>query len=146
MGLDVPWSPIRGAKGGLDEGWFPHRNLMFLSLALHVAEIRRAEFITAGYAKSDGIVFSDATPEFLGLFVEIAKLSSGRSAHTRGIDVLMPLVEKDEFYQAELTRDPALADLIAATWSCWRDTAEPCGTCAACRERAYYFRAERAEP
>ena len=42
IGLDLPWHPLRGETGGLNEGWFPHRNLMFLGLALHVAEIRGA--------------------------------------------------------------------------------------------------------
>src|SRR4249919_1124381 len=42
IGLDLPWHPLRGETGGLNEGWFPHRNLMFLGIALHVAEIRGA--------------------------------------------------------------------------------------------------------
>src|SRR5581483_8570971 len=43
--LDLPWHAIRGESGGNNEGWFPHRNLMFLGLALHTAEIRGADFI-----------------------------------------------------------------------------------------------------
>ena len=142
LGLDFAWPAIQGAIGAQDEGWFPHRNIMFLGLALHVAEVKKADFITAGYAKSDGIFFSDATPEFLGRFVELAKLSRGRTALTHEIDLLMPFLDKDAFYWNERERDPDLTQLIAESWSCWRNEAEPCGTCAACRERAYCFGAE----
>jgi 7-cyano-7-deazaguanine synthase len=145
IGLGLPWRPLRGEVGGLNEGWFPHRNLMFLAIALHVAEIRGASFVAAGYARSDGIVFTDATPEFLQLFGTIAGMSSGNKSTQGQIDVLVPLLEKDEFYRAETERFPDLPALIAETWSCWRDERRPCGTCAACRERAYYFEAVAAD-
>ena len=141
IGLDVPWRPVRGEVGGMNEGWFPHRNVMFLGLALHLAEIKGAAFVAAGYARTDGIVFTDATPEFLELFATLARMSSGNKASKRQIDVLVPFFEKDEFFRAEAARFPDLPDLIAETWSCWRDAARPCGTCATCRERAYYFEA-----
>jgi 7-cyano-7-deazaguanine synthase len=141
IGLELPWHALRGEAGGLNEGWFPHRNLMFLSMALHVAEIRHADFVAAGYARTDGIVFSDATPEFLQLFNRLAGMSSGSKSGGQAIDVLVPFLEKDEFFRAETERFPDLPALIAETWSCWRDEARPCGVCAACRERAYYFEA-----
>ena len=125
----------------MNEGWFPHRNVMFLGLALHLAEIKGAAFVAAGYARTDGIVFTDATPEFLELFATLARMSSGNKASKRQIDVLVPFFEKDEFFRAEAARFPDLPHLIAETWSCWRDAARPCGTCATCRERAYYFEA-----
>jgi 7-cyano-7-deazaguanine synthase len=145
IGLDLPWRPVRGEFGGVNEGWFPHRNVMFLGIALHVAEIKGADFVTAGYARSDGIVFTDATPEFLQLFATVAAMSSGNKSARRRIDVLVPFLEKDEFFRAETARFPDLPALIAETWSCWRDEKRPCGTCQACRERAYYFEAVAAD-
>ena len=136
-------APLRGETGGLNEGWFPHRNLMFLGIALHVAEIRGAHFIAAGYARTDGIIFSDATPGFLKLFNTIAAVSSGRRSADREIDILVPFLEKDAFFRSESKRFPDLPALIAETWSCWRDEARPCGVCAACRERAYYSKPSR---
>jgi len=141
MGLDLPWRAVRGEVGGMNEGWFPHRNVMFLGLALHLAEIKGANFVAAGYARTDGIVFSDATPEFLELFATLARMSSGNRAAKKPIDLLVPFFEKDEFFRAEAARFPELPALILETWSCWRDEKRPCGVCATCRERAYYFEA-----
>jgi 7-cyano-7-deazaguanine synthase len=143
--LGLPWHAQRGEAGGLNEGWFPHRNLMFLSVALHVAEIRSAHFVAAGYARTDGIIFSDATPGFLKLFNTIAAVSSGRRSADREIGILVPFLEKDAFFRGEAKQFPDLPALIAETWSCWRDESRPCGVCAACRERAYYFEAVGAD-
>lgn len=137
--LGLPWHALRGETGGKNEGWFPHRNLMFLGLALHVAEVRGADFIAAGYARTDGIIFTDATPEFLERFAALAAMSSGSKAGGQPIDILVPFLEKDEFLWAETRRFPGLPALIAETWSCWRDTDQPCGVCAACLERAAYY-------
>lgn len=145
INLGLPWHPLRGETGGKNEGWFPHRNLMFLGLALHVAEIRGADFIAAGYARTDGIIFTDATPEFLEGFAALATVSSGSKSGGQQIDVLVPFLEKDEFFRAETKRFPDLPSIIADTWSCWRDADRPCGVCAACLERAYYFEAVEVE-
>ncbi len=139
IALDLPWRALRGEPGAMNEGWFPHRNLMFLAMALHVAEVRGASFVAAGYARRDGMVFSDATPEFMAMFGTVAARSSGNRATGREIDVLVPFLEKDEFMHAESRRFPDLPALIASTWSCWRDAGQPCGVCAACRERAAYY-------
>jgi 7-cyano-7-deazaguanine synthase len=139
IGLDLPWRPVRGEVGGMNEGWFPHRNIMFLGLALHLAEVKGADFVAAGYARTDGIVFTDARPEFLQLFAELARMSSGNKSTSRQIDVVVPFFEKDAIYRAEAARFPDLPALISRTWSCWRDEKQPCGVCATCRERAYYF-------
>jgi len=139
IGLNLPWRAQKGEPGTLNEGWFPHRNLMFLSIARHVAEIRKLSFVSAGYARTDGIVFTDATPDFIRSFDALASLSSGQKTADGEVDFVVPFFEKDAFFESEARRFPALPALLAGTWSCWRDGPEPCGVCAACREREAYF-------
>lgn len=145
IGLGLPWRAQRGEPGGLNEGWFPHRNILFLAIALHVAEVEGGDFISAAYAKTDGIIFTDATRDFMDQFAAMARMSSGNKGSAKAIDLFVPFFEKDEFFRVESRRYPELPTLMAETWSCWRNEAEPCGVCAACRERAYYFEAVAAK-
>jgi 7-cyano-7-deazaguanine synthase len=141
IALRYPWIAQQGADGTPTEGWFPHRNLIFFSIALHVAEIKQATFIAAGHTKSDSLTFSDASREFLDSLSNLAALSRGiADPKARTISLLAPLLDKEELFDAELSICPVLGKLLTMTWSCWRNHDSPCGSCAACLERDQFVK------
>ena len=104
-------------------GYAPARNLVFHSVALAIAEDRKAAAIVAGHNRSDAAVFPDARPAYFRRLERLGK----------GIRILLPfarLTDAQVILQGKLRGVP-----LERTWSCYRDGARPCRRCSACRGR-----------
>jgi len=108
-------------------GYAPARNLVFHSIALAIAEERKAVAVVAGHNASDAAAFRDARPAYFRRVESLGK----------GIRILLPFAKMTD---AQVIRRGTLRGVpLDLTWSCYRDGARPCGRCSACRGRIESF-------
>jgi 7-cyano-7-deazaguanine synthase len=113
IGADVPATYV------------PARNLVFLALALAVAEPLGARDIFIGVNALDYSGYPDCRPEFLAAFQQAARLGTRAGATVRA-----PLVDLGK---ADIVRlGHALGVPFALTLSCYRGSRPACGLCDAC--------------
>jgi len=126
---------------GIPATYVPARNTVFLSLALALAEARRAEAIVIGINAVDYSGYPDCRPEYLEAFARMAALGTKAGVEGRPVEFLAPLagLSKEAIVRMGLALglDPGL------TTSCYEPGADgrPCGTCDACLLRAAGFAA-----
>lgn len=107
-------------------GYFPSRNVIFLSYAMSYAEAYKMDIIVMGAIKSP-VDYPDTSPEFIERF----------NAITNNVDVGLwcPLhnIDKNGVYKLGKTLGVDIND----TWSCDEPDAkgEPCGVCGACIDK-----------
>ena len=125
-------------QAGTDTGvipstYVPGRNTVFISLALSLAEAKRAEAIYLGINAVDYSGYPDCRPEYLAAYQALADLSSKMALEGKAPELRAPLVNdsKVDIVQRAL----ALGVPIGETWSCYSGEAEPCGNCDSCRIR-----------
>jgi 7-cyano-7-deazaguanine synthase len=117
--------------------YVPARNLIFLSLAMGIAEARGADTVTIGVNALDYSGYPDCRPEFIRSFAATAALALKRGVEGNPVDVRMPLVDMTK---AQIVRlGVELGAPLALTWSCYRGGDRPCGTCDSCVLRAKGF-------
>jgi len=124
---------------GIPATYVPARNLLFLALALGLAEVVEAEDLFLGVNAVDYSGYPDCRPEFLRAFEAAARAGTRAGARGRPIVVQAPLLHMTK---AEIVREAVrLGVPLAATISCY-ETVErsPCGVCDACLLRARGFR------
>jgi 7-cyano-7-deazaguanine synthase len=134
--IDVPDHGSAGA--GIPVTYVPGRNLIFLAVAMGVAEARDADAVYLGVNALDYSGYPDCRPEFVRSFEATAALALKRGVEGRPVDVRAPLIDltKAGIVKLGLSLDAPL-DL---SWSCYRGESErPCGTCDACALRAKGF-------
>ncbi|MCA8962248.1 MAG: 7-cyano-7-deazaguanine synthase QueC [Planctomycetes bacterium] len=141
---EVPDEPAEGAgSGGIPSTYVPARNLVFLSLAVAVAEARGARDIYIGVNALDYSGYPDCRPAFLDAFARTANLAT--KAGTTPEDGVphfrlhAPLVELDK--AAIIRRGVELGVDYSFTVSCYRADEEglACGTCDSCGLRRRGF-------
>ena len=138
--IDVPKNALGG--DAIPVTYVPARNLLFLSVALAVAEVRGARTIFVGANAIDYSGYPDCRPEFLESFERTANL--GTKAGVSGAEpfrVLAPLLRMSK---AEIVRKAIeLGVDLANTSSCYEptDAGAPCGACDSCLLRAAGFEA-----
>jgi len=122
---------------GIPVTYVPARNLIFLSVAVGVAEARDADAVYLGVNALDYSGYPDCRPEFVESFRRTAALALKRGVEGRPVDVRTPLVSMSK---AEIVRlGLELRAPLELTWSCYLGGARPCGECDACRLRAKGF-------
>jgi len=127
---------------GVDESsipvtYVPARNLIFLSVAMGVAEARDADAVYLGVNALDYSGYPDCRPEFIESFRGTAALALKRGVEGRPVDVRTPLIDMTK---ADIVRlGVELAAPLELTWSCYLGGDKPCGECDACRLRAKGF-------
>lgn len=126
--VDLP-APL----SNVPEGYISNRNLIFYSLAGHLAEVHRCDVIVGGHNLGDQEDFPDAAASF---FSRLEKLTND-ALLTRKIRIELPLAEWTKQQVLERARDWNVP--LQHTWSCYWDGAQPCGKCASCVERAEAF-------
>ncbi|MBW3615326.1 MAG: 7-cyano-7-deazaguanine synthase QueC [Actinobacteria bacterium] len=135
-GVAVP-EPGAGAAAGIPATYVPARNLIFLSIAMGVAEARDLDGVSIGVNALDYSGYPDCRPEFVASFAGTAALALKRGVEGRPVDIHAPLIDKTK---AEIVRLGASLDApLALTWSCYRGGTRPCGRCDACELRARGF-------
>jgi 7-cyano-7-deazaguanine synthase len=117
--------------------YVPARNLIFLSLAMGIAEARRADAVYIGVNALDYSGYPDCRPEFIRSFAATAALALKRGVEGDPVAVRTPLIERSK---ADIVRlGLELGAPLDLTWSCYRGGERPCGSCDACALRAKGF-------
>ncbi len=135
--LAVPTAAEAAAGAGIPITYVPGRNLIFLSLAVALAEARECDTVIIGVNALDYSGYPDCRPEFIHSFNATAGLALRTAFEGAGVTVAMPLVDLSK---ADIVRrGVALRAPLDLTWSCYRGDASPCGDCDACALRAKGF-------
>lgn len=134
--ITVPDAPTE-ASAGIPVTYVPARNLIFLSVAVGVAEARDLDDVTIGVNALDYSGYPDCRPEFVASFAATAALALKRGVEGRPVEVLTPLIDLTKAGIVRLGVD--LGAPLELTWSCYRGDATPCGTCDACVLRTRGF-------
>lgn len=117
--------------------YVPARNLVFLSVAMGVAEVRAADAVYIGVNALDYSGYPDCRPEFVESFAATAALALKRGVEGNPVELRMPLVDCSK---ADIVRLAVRLDVpLQLTWSCYRGGDTPCGRCDSCHLRAKGF-------
>jgi 7-cyano-7-deazaguanine synthase len=117
--------------------YVPARNLVFLAVAMGVAEARNADVVYLGVNALDYSGYPDCRPEFVRAFEAAAALALKRGVEGNPVEVRTPLIDLGK---ADIVRLGVSLDApLHLTWSCYRGDADPCGHCDACALRAKGF-------
>jgi 7-cyano-7-deazaguanine synthase len=130
--------PVTGVdNGAIPVTYVPARNLIFLSVAMGVAEARDADAVYLGVNALDYSGYPDCRPEFVESFQRTAALALKRGVEGRPVDVRTPLID---LTKADIVRlGMEVGAPLELTWSCYLGFDRPCGECDACRLRAKGF-------
>jgi 7-cyano-7-deazaguanine synthase len=128
-----------GAQGeqAIPVTYVPARNIIFLSVALGVAEARDLDAVYLGVNALDYSGYPDCRPEFVEAFRGVAAVGQKRGVEGRPVDIRTPLIELTKAGIVRLGTD--LGAPLELTWSCYRAGPAPCGRCDACVLRAKGF-------
>jgi 7-cyano-7-deazaguanine synthase len=138
--IDVPDSATQSdspTQSDIPVTYVPGRNLIFLSVAAGVAEVRQADAIYIGVNALDYSGYPDCRPEFIQSFAATAALALKRGVEGRPLEFRTPLIDLTKAQIVKLGL--SLGAPLELTWSCYRGDARPCGTCDACGLRAKGF-------
>ncbi len=117
--------------------YVPGRNLIFLSLAVALAEARGCEAVSIGVNALDYSGYPDCRPEFIDSFRATAGLALRAGVEGAPVDVVTPLIDMSK---ADIVRRGVELDApLHLTWSCYRGASVPCGDCDSCVLRAKGF-------
>ncbi|HZT68026.1 MAG TPA: 7-cyano-7-deazaguanine synthase QueC [Acidimicrobiales bacterium] len=131
--------PSTGPSDGIPATYVPARNIIFLAVALGIAEARQADAVHIGVNAVDYSGYPDCRPEFIEAFRLVAAVGQKRGVEGRPVEVVAPLIEASK---ADIVRQGVeLGAPLELTWSCYLPGPRPCGTCDACRLRAAGFAA-----
>lgn len=120
---------------GIPVTYVPGRNIIFLSFALSLAEVIKAQAIFIGAHAQDYSGYPDCRVEFFKAFVKMSKVGLAAKHEIR---ILAPLLNKSKSQIISLGR--ALGVPFNLTWSCYRAGRRPCGKCDSCYYRAKGFK------
>jgi 7-cyano-7-deazaguanine synthase len=122
---------------GIPVTYVPARNLIFLSVAVGVAEVRNLDAIYIGVNAIDYSGYPDCRPEFIDSFAATAGLALKRGVEGNPVDVRAPLIQMTK---PEIVRlGVELGAPLHLTYSCYRGDDVACGACDSCRLRAKAF-------
>lgn len=133
--VDVP--SAAAPADAIPATYVPARNLVFLSLAVGIAEARDSDAVYIGVNALDYSGYPDCRPEFVASFRATAALALKRGVEGRPVDVRTPLIASTK--AAIVRRGMELGAPLHLTWSCYRSGTRPCRDCDACSLRARGF-------
>jgi 7-cyano-7-deazaguanine synthase len=120
-------------RGGIPSSYVPFRNTHLLSIAASWAEVTGAQFIVIGAVHEDSSGYPDCRPEYFEAFNALLRVGTAAGA----IRVVTPVIGFDK---ASIVRlGVKLGAPLHATWSCYQDEGEACGTCDSCALRLRGF-------
>lgn len=113
--------------------YVPNRNMILLSLAAAFAESHGVTEVFYAAQAQDEYGYWDCTKAFVGRINRVLSLNRRKPARIKAPFVGLSKAQV-------LHKGLALGVDYAHTWSCYRGTAKPCGTCPSCTERLNAFR------
>ncbi len=131
--------PKDGVGAGIPVTYVPARNIIFLSLALGLAEASGAGDIFIGVNALDYSGYPDCRPDFIASFEALAQVGTRAGVEGRPIRIQAPLLHMTK---ADIAREAGRLGLDASlSHSCYDPAADGahCGLCDACRLRAKGF-------
>jgi len=130
--------PVDGVDtAAIPATYVPARNLIFLSVAVGVAEARDLDAVYLGVNALDYSGYPDCRPEFVASFRQTAALALKRGVEGRPVAVRTPLID---LAKADIVRlGVEVGAPLELSWSCYFAGPNPCGVCDACRLRAKGF-------
>jgi 7-cyano-7-deazaguanine synthase len=135
--IDIPTADAAADGPAIPITYVPGRNLIFLSLAVALAEARQCASVFIGVNALDYSGYPDCRPEFIDSFRSTAALALRVGVEGAAVDVATPLLDLSK---ADIVRrGVALNAPLALTWSCYRGDGAPCGNCDSCVLRAKGF-------
>jgi 7-cyano-7-deazaguanine synthase len=122
------------AAGRLPPVFLPVRNMIYYSVAAHIAVTLGAEEVVVGHNSDDAESFPDVGYDFIQLFNQLL----ARSLPGLGARVSAPLIvlRKPEVWKLGLRLGVPLYE----TWSCWMAGERHCGKCPGCGQRKRMFK------
>lgn len=114
----------------------PFRNGIMLSIAAGIAESRGLQYVMIANHGGDHSIYPDCRQEFIDAMS--GAIEAGTYAR---LQILAPYTQLSKTDIA--VRGLQLGVDYDRTYSCYRGTEPPCGTCATCRERAQALAAAR---
>ena len=136
--IDVPDAALGDAvTDPIPITYVPARNLIFLAVAMGVAEARDIDVVYLGVNALDYSGYPDCRPEFVRAFEAAAALALKRGVEGNPVAVRTPLIDLTKAGIVRLGR--SLDAPLHLTWSCYRGDEHPCGRCDACVLRAAGF-------
>lgn len=118
--------------------YVPARNIIFLSLALCWAEVKRCTHIFIGANSIDYSGYPDCRSSFLKAFQKAAQLGTKMGIEGRPAKISAPLLFKNKAQIIKLAA--GLNVPLELTWSCYRGGKSICNKCESCILRAKGFK------
>jgi len=104
--------PVDGVDAGvIPVTYVPARNLIFLSVAMGVAEARDADAVYLGVNALDYSGYPDCRPEFIDSFRKTAALALKRGVEGRPVEIRTPLIDLSK---ADIVRHPLVQRIVDA--------------------------------
>ncbi len=119
--------------------YVPARNIIFLSYALAVAEVKKINDIFIGVNAVDYSGYPDCRPEFIAAFENMAKLGTQVGVEGQPVSIHAPLISLSKAEIIKLGHQ--LGVDYSMTVSCYQADAQgrACGVCDSCRLRQKGF-------
>jgi 7-cyano-7-deazaguanine synthase len=124
---------------GIPVTYVPARNTVFLSYALALAEVTKANAIYIGVNAIDYSGYPDCRPDFIQAFEVVANLATRAGVEGNGMEIRTPLIAMSK---ADIIKTGIRLGVdYALTTSCYQanEQGEACGRCDACRLRKKGF-------
>ena len=139
--LTDPNMEVPDAKdsSGIPSTYVPARNTIFLSIALGLAEIKKASTIIIGVSAVDYSGYPDCRPEFIAAFQALACVATKVGVDDQAPRIETPLIKLSKAQTIELGL--SLGVDYSMTISCYRanNNKEACGQCDSCDLRKKGF-------
>jgi 7-cyano-7-deazaguanine synthase len=123
----------------IPQTYVPARNMVFLSVAASYSEAIGAQDIFIGVSEVDYSGYVDCRKEFIDAMENAINKGTVMGAELgRKITIHTPFINKTKAQEILLGEE--LKVDWSLTWSCYRGTEKPCGTCDSCLLRAKAFK------
>ncbi|MCS6767876.1 MAG: 7-cyano-7-deazaguanine synthase [Candidatus Nitrosocaldus sp.] len=116
--------------------YIPSKNLLFYSIAAHLAEYMRVRWIVGGHNRDDTLFFTDTRREYID---GINRLFRQGFMLNEPAEIVTPLLDLSKVDVIRLALH--LGVPLEHTWSCHTRAERHCGRCHGCRSRKDVFNA-----
>lgn len=124
-------------SSGIPSTYVPARNTLFLSYALSLAEVKKADTVFIGANALDYSGYPDCRPRYLKAMERVFTLGTRQGVEGKGIRIEAPLLKLSK---AKIVMwGKKLKVPFKLTWSCYAGGRRPCGKCDSCLLRQKGF-------